>query len=90
MPDTLKRSKTVSSASAAQRRLVALHGALHSWKAVSESLGDLDRGMLCRVANGKQHPSLTLRRALGLVRRRPSRKAIQMAALGLPWAGAGL
>lgn len=55
-PSMPKTSKLIVSTPTVQNRLLGLHGKFGTWQAVSDYLGGLDKGMLCRVAHGKQKP----------------------------------
>ena len=55
-PAIQKTPKTMGGKSAVQKRLETLHDELDTWRAVADALGGLDRGLLCRVANGKHPP----------------------------------
>jgi len=83
-------SNLIASTSAVQIRLNDLHRHFVTWRAVGAELDGLDAGLLCRVASGKQHAPLSVRRALGLVKPRRNVKKIVMSALGLPWLTTGL
>lgn len=58
-----KISKTVRSTLRVQKRLVALHDEIGSWKVIGERLGH-DRGLLRRIALGQQKAPPTVVRAL--------------------------
>jgi len=58
---TLARAKIPPAAELVQIRLNALHDQLGTWGAVSLELGGLDRGLLCRVANGTQPAPRTVK-----------------------------
>jgi hypothetical protein len=61
--------------SAVEKRLTVLHDELGSWRNVAARLdsGKLDKGMLCRIAKGKQRPPRSVVRAVRaeVRRRRP-------------------
>lgn len=81
-----KQNLTCSTLDAKRAEIAALHAELKSWAKVAELYPPIKRGTLQRFATSDYKPkSLAVRRALGLVRRRPSTKQIVMAALGLPW-----
>lgn len=68
-PDTPKNSKMIVSTLAAQNRLVDLHADLGTWQAVAVSVsgGRLDRGLLCRIARGRQRAPRSVLKALHLL-----------------------